>query len=118
MQRLPNQISDRYKKLEMTVLTYADLFERVLASFSRSIQESVLRKARPGFRHVTHFFGLGFDDTLTLVRRDIAVLDSKNVANCFIQRSLSVRERDQLYKELLEQKAQLDYIYGNCFFPQ
>lgn len=93
------------------------MFVPMLASFSRSIQESVLRKARPGYRHVTHFFSLDSDDTVLLVRRSIAVLDSKNVASCFIQRSVTLPERDQLYKELQEQKAQLDYIYGSCFFP-
>jgi hypothetical protein len=115
---LPQQIFELYKKRGGNVATYADLFERVLRAMSRSIQESVLRKARPGWRHITHTLSLDSDDTVLLVRHNITILNSAEVASCYVQRSIGTnKERDQWYKEWQEEKARLEYIYGSCFYP-
>jgi hypothetical protein len=90
----------------------------MLSSFSRSIKDDVLREARPGWRHITHTFSLDSDDTVLFVRHNIAVLDSKKVATCFVQRFVTAsEEQDQWHKEWLEEKARLEYIYGSCFYP-
>jgi len=115
---LPQQILELYKKSGYDVATYADLFERVLRSISRDIQESVLRKARPGWRHIRRTSSLDSDDAVLLVRQDITVLNSADLASCYVQRNIGTRgERDHWYKEWQEEKARLEYIYGSCFYP-